>query len=107
MRDDERCGVRLGRAYVQEVHVLAIDLGGELRDLVQAGLVFPPVVAGAPVLDQLDEVVLVDPVRPADPRKFVGPAGTGQPVAQFVEIGLRDVDAKGRCCAHTVSMRPV
>jgi hypothetical protein len=35
VREDERERVRLGGADVQEVDVLAVDLGGELRVLVE------------------------------------------------------------------------
>jgi len=91
---------------VQEVHRLAVDLGGELWDLVEARLVFPPVVADPPVLDQFDEVPLADAVGPADAGELVGPAGAGQPVAQVVQIGLRNVDAKRLECAHAAQHAP-
>jgi hypothetical protein len=43
----------LGRAHVQEVQVLPVDRGDELGELVEARLVFSPVVGGAPVLGQV------------------------------------------------------
>lgn len=87
---------------MQEVHVLPIDGGGELRNLVKPGLVLTPVVDRAPGLDQLDEVVLAHPVGSADAWEFIGPAGTGQPVDQVVEICLRNIDTKRLGCAHAV-----
>jgi hypothetical protein len=49
--EDQRGGIRLRRADVEEVDVLMIDLGGELRELVQLRLPRAPVIAVSPVLD--------------------------------------------------------
>ncbi|GAB3834321.1 hypothetical protein GCM10027610_029750 [Dactylosporangium cerinum] len=49
----ERVGLR--GADVDEVDVLAVDLGGVVRQLVEPGLVRAPVVAGAPVSGQFLE----------------------------------------------------
>ena len=46
----ERTG--LGRAHVQEMDPLPVDLGDVLREGVEPPLLGPPVVARAPVLDQ-------------------------------------------------------
>ncbi len=90
---------------MQEVDVLAVDLGGELGDLVEAGLVDSPVVAAGPVLDQVDEVVLVHAVVPADAGDLVGPAGAGQSVSQVVEVSLRDVDTERLHVGHGLDDR--
>ena len=103
--EDQRRGVGLGGADVQEVDVLPVDLGGELRVGVQPRFPFAPAVAGLPVLDQVLDVVERDPVLPArrdgtrlhrSPallgRKLVGPAGAGQTIVQVVKVGLGDVD---------------
>jgi hypothetical protein len=103
--EDQRRGVGLGGEDVQEVDVLPVDGGGELRVGVQPRFPCPPVVAGLPVLDQVLHVVERDPVLPArrdgtrlhpSPallgRQLVGPAGAGQTIVQVVEVGLGYVD---------------
>ena len=47
-----------------------------------------PVVARAPVLGQLLDVVERHAVAPPDAGQLVGPAGAGEPVAQVVQVGL-------------------
>src|SRR5262249_1182134 len=66
--------------------------GGELGELVQAGLVLAPVVGRPPVLGELLQVAEGHPAGPADARQLVGPAGARQPVPQVVELCLGDVD---------------
>jgi hypothetical protein len=75
----QRQRVRLGRANVQEVDVLPVDLGGELRVLVQLTLVDAPVVAITPVLGQPLEVAHRHPAAPADIGQVRGPSGPGEP----------------------------
>ncbi len=82
--DQERQGGRLRRAHVQEVQVLPVDSGGELRERVQPGLVLTPVVGGAPVLGQLSQVGERHPVVPADAGELLGPAGPAQALAKVV-----------------------
>jgi hypothetical protein len=53
--EDQRERVRFRRPDVDEVDVLAVDLGGEVRKLVELGLVLAPVVTGAPLLGQFLE----------------------------------------------------
>ena len=77
---------------MQEVHVLAVDDGGELGELVQPGLLGPPVVLGAPVGGQVVQVAKRYPGFPAGAGQLVGPAGAGEPVSQVVQVGLGDVD---------------
>src|SRR5215211_1437402 len=103
---DQREGVGLGRAEVREVDGLAVDGGGELRDLVELGLPGPPVVVVAPVVDQVLDIAEGDAVVPAGGDRaglgtagvqrgeLVGPAGPGQPLGQIIQIGLRDLDPK-------------
>jgi Methyltransferase domain len=52
----QRRGVGVRRAHVQEVHGLAVDGGGALGVLVEFGLVLAPVVVGAPVGGQAPKV---------------------------------------------------
>jgi hypothetical protein len=56
VRDQQRLGIGLVGFDVQEVDALAVDLGGELRVLVEPRLLGAPVVPRAPVLGELLEV---------------------------------------------------
>ena len=105
---DQRQRVRLGRAHVQEVDVLPVDLGGELRQLVQPRLVrrasrsscasTRPAPAGSPAARR----------APADAGQLVGPAGAAEPVAQVVQVALRHLESVRRQArlAHLVDSRP-
>ena len=93
--DDERQRIRLGRPDVQEVDALAIDRGGELGEPVQHRLVRPPVVLRAPILGQLLQVSERHAPAPAHSRGSRGPAGTGEPIPQVVDIRLGYLDPEG------------
>src|SRR6266446_1210191 len=73
---------------MQEVDGLTIDLGRELRKLIQSGLVLAPVVASAPVLGQVLEVVERNASAPAEAGQLVGPARVGYALVQVVQVGL-------------------
>ncbi len=79
---------------MQEVNVLPVDRGRELREVVELRLILAPLVGGPPVLGQPFQVADGNAVGPANVRQLVGPAGTGQPVIQGVQVGLRDLDAE-------------
>src|SRR2546430_7952023 len=66
MGEDQRQGIGLGGAHMHEVYGLTIDLGCELRDLIESGLVLAPVVAGTPIVGQFLEVVKRNASAPAD-----------------------------------------
>ena len=74
---------------------LAVDLGGELKVLVELGLLRAPVVLGAPVLGELLQVAQRHPASPAHAGQLTGPAGGGELVVQVVEIGVRDLATEG------------
>lgn len=80
---------------MQEVQGLAVDIGAELGNGVEPGLLLAPVVAGAPVLDQLREILPADAGGPADIGELIGPSGPGEPLMQVVDVGLRNVNATG------------
>ena len=100
VREDQRDGVGGAGADVQEVDRLAVDLGGELRVRVEAGLERAPVERRAPVLRPGLHLAERDAVLGARAGDLVGPPGAGQPVLEVVELGLRDVDAEGLDGAH-------
>jgi hypothetical protein len=95
VRDQQRGGVRPLRPDVQEVDALTVDLGRELRVRVEARLLGTPVEACAPVVGELAEVVGGNTAGPPRAGESGGPAGSGQPVAQVVQVGVGDRDAEG------------
>lgn len=60
--------------------------------LVDAGLLGPPVEAGAPMVHQFPHVALRHAVAPLDAGQLVGPADRGQALRQIVQILLGDLD---------------
>jgi hypothetical protein len=74
--EDERERVAFGRADVQEVDGLPVDGGGELRVGVELGFPGAPVVAGAPVLDEVFDA-LQGYATVAAVAAVVMPAGAG------------------------------
>ena len=97
---DQRGGLRVRRSHVDDVERLAVDDRRELLVLVELRLLRTPVEPVAPVLGELlqvhqrDAAAEVGAIVPA--RHGDRPARACQPVAQVVEVGLRDVDAE-RC----------
>src|SRR5205823_12245093 len=88
----------------EEVDVLPGDGRGELRNLVETGLVPAPVVPGPPVLGQPPHGAERHAVPGARPGQLTGPPGRGQPRGQVVQVALRYVDAErlDLCCRrHT------
>ena len=95
MRDDERQGVFMFRADMNEMNVEPVDRRHELRQGVQFGLALAPVVICCPIVhDVLDQCELyalgfiIDclPVRPA--RR-------GDAAAQINQCVFRNVDVEG------------
>src|SRR5579863_9910129 len=90
--EDQWQRVGAGRPDVQEVDVLAVDLGGVLRVGVELDLVRAPVELLAPVGGQRANPLQRDTELPADAGQLVGPADAVQPAVQVVQVGLRDLD---------------
>jgi hypothetical protein len=93
--DDEWQSVRLGRSDVEEVDRLSVDLGRELGEPVELGLLRSPVVAGSPIRDQLLQVADRHAGGPVDAGELDGPPGPVEPVLQVVEVGLGNLDPEG------------
>src|SRR5579859_3941331 len=74
------------------MHLHAVDLGQEVRELVHPRLGGAPVEAGAPVLGELLDVAQRRAAAPAHAGHLVGPAGGREPLLQVIELRLRDVD---------------
>ena len=95
MRDQQRQGIRLGRPDVQEVHVLAIDFGAELRVLVKPRFSGTPVIRRSPVLRELPEVTERNTAVPADVGQFIWPASIGDPATQVSYVVVWYLDPEG------------
>ena len=100
MDDDERQGTGRIRALVDEVDRDAVDLGGELWELIESPLVLPPVVGSAPVLGQLPQVTNLHAVVPPGAGDLLGPARPGQSILEIHDHGLLDVDLERFDCLH-------
>jgi hypothetical protein len=93
---DQREGVGLGGAHVREMDRLAVDGRDVLGQLIEPGFGGAPVEAVPPVLGQRFQVGDGHAPLPAAGRELLEPAGTGQTLAQVVELSLGDFDAEGR-----------
>ena len=80
---------------MDEVDVDAIDLGAELRKLVELRLLCSPVKGVLPVVHQVLEVLSVRAVVPACSFHRSWPASACQAVAQVVKGALSNVDREG------------
>jgi hypothetical protein len=100
--DDQREGVGMWGADVEEVDVEAVDLGGELRQRVQPGLDLAPVVGGRPVAGELLHGRQRHPLAVVVDRLALGPAGRIDAPAQLDQVLVGDADLEGtdRCGAR-------
>lgn len=85
---------------MEEVDVLAVDLGGELGVVVEVFLVGAPVVVVAPVVGEFLEVGARDAVLPVGAGELVWPAGVVEAVVEVVEVGLGDGEVEGLDVGH-------
>src|SRR5579859_1207716 len=92
---DQRQRVRLRRPDVQEVDVLAVDVGEVLGMLVEPRFEGTPVVAVAPVFDRAVYEVQAGAVVRALAGDVAGPAGPVQALLEVVQAFLADRDSKG------------
>ena len=91
MREQKRRRLRTAAFDMDEVEVDAVDPRLELRQRVERALRRAPVVAVAPVPDELAHEVNRRPVRPRHNRRFVREAHAGEPLAQVAQRGVFDV----------------
>src|SRR5262245_34798674 len=78
---------------MKEMDVLPIYVSRELVVFVEPGLPGTPVVASSPVLHQPAHLGEGDAVVQARSWQLIGPSGTSEPLAQVVQLGLRNLDA--------------
>ena len=94
----------VGRAGVDEVEALAVDLGRQVREGVEPCLLGPPVVRRAPVVEELDEERPLGALLPPDPLDLVRQAGAFEPGPEVVEGLLGHVDGvRGELHGRSVS----
>ncbi len=98
MRHDQRHGVRMTRADVDEVNVHVIDRRHELGQGVEPGLGLSPVVARSPVTHQLLEFCELYALRPIIDRLPVGPARGGDASAEIGKCFFRNIGVEGTDC---------
>jgi hypothetical protein len=102
---EQRGGVRVPGADVQEVDPLAVDFGEVAVVGVQPSLDGAPV-EGLPTLDHVAEVRRRRSVLPGIAGHRGGEPGAVQPGAQVVQVGLRDVDdERGDLRVHVLAFR--
>ena len=95
MRHDQRHGVRMTRADVNEVNVHAVDRCHELRQGVELGLGLSPVVAGAPILDERLELRELYALRLVIDRLAIRPPCFRDAPAKVIERRLRHLSFEG------------
>jgi hypothetical protein len=94
MQQQRRRGSHGERRLVDEVHVGRVDARGVVRQVVELAFVPAPVVVGAPVFEELIQVVRVGAGVPSGILAKTGPARAQQSFAQILEDRLGDADAK-------------
>ena len=95
MRNDERQGVLVLGANVDEVDVEAVDLGLELRKGVQLRLAVSPVVIRSPVANEFPKLRQLRPLRLICNRLGVGPARRLEAAAEICDVLVGQVRAEG------------
>ena len=92
MRDDQRQRIRMLRADVDEVNVDAVDRRHELRQGIELRLRLAPVVAAAPVPNELLELRQLRALRLIGDGLLVGPARRRDAPAEIDECLFRNID---------------
>jgi hypothetical protein len=99
---DQRQRTGPGRANVQEVDLLAVDLGGELRVGVQPRLRRAPVELLQPVPRERPDALAGLAVAVARAGQFSWPQRVAEPAVEVLEGFGRDIDAERPDLAVTV-----
>ena len=95
VRDDERQGVLMLGADMDEMNVQPVDLGHEVREGVELRLALAPVVVGRPVAGECLHRRQRHALRVVGDRLAIGPARRCDPATHVVHRLLRDVDLEG------------
>ena len=89
VRHDQRQSVVVLRAYVDEMDLLTLDLGQELRYCVEFRLALAPIVIGPPVLRQRLHHGQLDTLRVVLNQLTRRPSGRCDAPAQVCQIRIR------------------
>jgi hypothetical protein len=92
---DQRQRVLVTRLHVDEVDVLSLDLGLEMRQRVQPRFAPAPFVVARPVAAELLDRRQLHALRAIRDQLLAGPAHRGDAAAQVVQRLARDVDVEG------------
>ena len=95
MRDDQRQRVLVRGADVDEVNAEPVDLGREVRQVVQSGFALVPVVAVRPVGREVLHERQPHALRVVGDRLAVGPPGRADAPPQVGELCFRETDTEG------------
>ena len=79
---------------MNEVNLLAVDLGEEVRPTIEPILLRAPVEGRAPVLAQILQVREIGSVIPRGVRDLIGPARARQAITQVFDVGVGNLDAE-------------
>jgi hypothetical protein len=96
MRDDDRQGLLVLRAHVDEMDVEAVDLGDEVRHRVDARLALAPVVFRGPVARELLRGGELHALRGIGDGFLFGESCRQHALAQVGELRIGDIDLEGR-----------
>ena len=80
---------------MNEVDRLTVDLGGELIESVDPGLLSPPVVTFLPIVRELADFVDVGAVFPGRARQLIGPFRRCQTTLKIGEHNVRNMSFEG------------
>ena len=97
--DDDRHGIRMSRADVDEVNIHAIDRRHELGQGVEPGFALSPVIIRAPVAHELLKLCQLRALRLIRNCFPVGPPGRCNSPAKIGDLLLRDIDPERPNCA--------
>jgi hypothetical protein len=95
VRDDQRQRVLVLGTHVDEVDVQPVDLGHELRKVVQSRLALAPVVAAFPVPREFLHHRQPHALRVVGDRLLLGPPRRRDPPAEFGDRLIRETDTEG------------
>ena len=95
VRDDDRQGILMLRANVNEMNVQPVDLGDELRQGVQPRLDLAPIVFRRPIAGELLHRRERHALRVISDGFLFGPARRVDALPQVDEVLFRHVDAEG------------
>jgi hypothetical protein len=98
VRDDQRERILVARTNMDEVNVDAVDGRHELRQCIQPRFHLAPVVAAAPVPNQLLQLGQLHALRLIGNGFFIGPSRGGEPPAEIDQCLVRNVDLERPNC---------